>query len=395
MKKLVVAAMISAGVLTANADTYDFSYKIEGGDPSFSIVQVFDNGKRTWIQPRKLDPIPVVLALTPAGQVMLNVKREGQFFVIDGVERSLDVVLAGSRVRATYTGQMARSTPPILFGPAEPIRLASLVPVPIPAAQLLAHRGAVDSGVTEAVSTAQAIPSAQVYSPEEIVAAVPFVGSKTTLGPIGRKKLNDLVQLIKSSSTVTLVSPNSGTDIAINSARYAEIVRSLTAAGVPAEKLKNWKPEMNSVTNKNGWLDFKFTIKQKQESSQSQQSVTTNAQVKAAIEPQVEVAPLKEKLQAKSVPIWRIDPSKDKLVSDALKRWCKEDGNWKLSWEAPRDFLAVEAEYSGDLEQAIEDVVFGLRESDSPVKVRFVDDGRNKTVRILKYTGNSNAAADK
>lgn len=143
----------------AGAETYDFSYA-SGGDPRLTPLQVFDNGKQTWLQIPQLQPLPAVFAVTTAGEVLLPTRTEGQMLIVDRVEQQLAIVLGGGRASVRYVGKgQQRGNETAMFGKAEPVKVTGAAPAPVPAQQILAGRQA------PAASPAPQMPSAPAEKP--------------------------------------------------------------------------------------------------------------------------------------------------------------------------------------------------------------------------------------
>lgn len=123
----------------ADAGTYDFAYTASG-DPRLIPLQVFDDGKRTWLQLPQMYPQPAIFAVTPAGEVILASKPEGQMLVVDRVEQQLAVVLGRSRATVRYIGATQRQSEGAMFGGTEPLKNSGRAPAPLPAEQILASR---------------------------------------------------------------------------------------------------------------------------------------------------------------------------------------------------------------------------------------------------------------
>lgn len=144
-KPLALFALATCLATVARADTgthtYDFGYQIQG-DPRVAPAQVFDDGKRTFLQLPRTDPMPAIFAVTSAGQVLLPGRPEGQFTVVERVEKQWLLTLGASRATIKYSGAARREDPPALFGAATPVKTTGAAPIPVPAAQIIAGRTA-------------------------------------------------------------------------------------------------------------------------------------------------------------------------------------------------------------------------------------------------------------
>ncbi len=175
----------------AGAETYDFAYTATG-DPRLTPLQVFDNGKRTWLQLPQLNPQPVVFAITTAGEVMLPARTENQMLVIDRVEQQLAIVLGRARVNVRYVGTTRRQDDAAMFGATAPAKISGSAPAPMPADKILAaHKEpmAIDpepakpQKETAPIEVAQKSPAEQkAVADEKKNTAVPIADGSTTPG---------------------------------------------------------------------------------------------------------------------------------------------------------------------------------------------------------------------
>ncbi len=141
---------------SAHGDTYDFSYSATG-DPRLVPIQVFDNGTKTWLQVPQLQPPPVIFAVTPAGEVILPARQEGQMLVVDRVEQQLAIVLGRARAKVRYTGSASRQDEGASFGQVAPNRTNGSAPTPLPAAAILAARKMPPALTDEAAPPSRAV----------------------------------------------------------------------------------------------------------------------------------------------------------------------------------------------------------------------------------------------
>ena len=100
---------------------YDFSYRIEG-DPRAAPLQVFDDGKQTYLQFR--DIVPGIFAIDSEGRpVVLPTRRDGQYVIADRIDREFVFLVEQDKGRAAarYVGKQNRAVlPHELPAPSEP-----------------------------------------------------------------------------------------------------------------------------------------------------------------------------------------------------------------------------------------------------------------------------------
>ncbi|NYT66515.1 TcpQ domain-containing protein [Alcaligenaceae bacterium] len=82
--------------LTA-ASQYRFDWRLSG-DRQVAPLQVFDNGKQTWLQFQPDQAIPAIFQHTPQGDTPLTYQRQGPYVVLPGVWSQL--VLRGGQLQS-------------------------------------------------------------------------------------------------------------------------------------------------------------------------------------------------------------------------------------------------------------------------------------------------------
>jgi hypothetical protein len=80
----------------ASAD-YRFDWRI-GGDPALAPLQVFDDGRETWLQYPADQPLPALFERTARGDRLLRPRREQDYLVLRGVPQR--IVLRGGLSQA-------------------------------------------------------------------------------------------------------------------------------------------------------------------------------------------------------------------------------------------------------------------------------------------------------
>lgn len=75
----------------------------------------------------------------------------------------------------------------------------------------------------------------------------------------------------------------------------------------------------------------------------------------------------------------------DADVSVSLQRWAKSAG-WQVIWEVPVKFpVLTNTRFEGSFEDAVAQVVEGLKESDTPIRAKFYEG--NRVLRIIENNG--------
>ncbi|MDN5844125.1 MAG: TcpQ domain-containing protein [Alcaligenaceae bacterium] len=108
---------------TLGARAYSFDWRLSG-DPQVAPLQVFDDGRRTWLQFAGDHAAPAVFRREPSGDVLLDTAREGGFLVIKGVWPHL--VLRGGHLVAHVRQGPATDPAPTAAAVVPPVALAAV-----------------------------------------------------------------------------------------------------------------------------------------------------------------------------------------------------------------------------------------------------------------------------
>ncbi|HET8597232.1 MAG TPA: TcpQ domain-containing protein [Castellaniella sp.] len=92
---------------------YDFGWRLSG-DPDLAPLQVFDDGRETWLQYPAAQPAPAVFVRTAAGDRLTRPRRDGDYLVVRGVPDHL--VMRGGLLSAHARRQAGRAADPVLPG---------------------------------------------------------------------------------------------------------------------------------------------------------------------------------------------------------------------------------------------------------------------------------------
>src|SRR5690625_4119832 len=95
---------------SAAASAYDFNYRLSG-DRRVAPVQVFDDGRHTWLQYPPGQVLPAIFAAPaphePASQVV-PFEQKGPYVVVPGTVAALEMRIGPISARADYLGQAPR-----------------------------------------------------------------------------------------------------------------------------------------------------------------------------------------------------------------------------------------------------------------------------------------------
>lgn len=164
------------------AQTFNFGWQLSG-DPQIAPLQVFDDGRRTWLQFAADQVPPALFRRTERGDVLLKASRDGAYMVLDGVWPH--VLVRGGHLVA----HVRRVAP-------ESVSAAPAVPAPVLAVPLTASQ-----------IELQAVPQME---PESKAVALP-------VAPIP-----DTVQHTAASAPEFAVSPEDG-NLRLALVRWAEV----------------------------------------------------------------------------------------------------------------------------------------------------------------------------
>ncbi len=110
---------------------YDFAYRLSG-DRRVAPIQVFDDGRTTWLQFQSGQTLPAVFVGEPgsqAGGQLASYTQQGPYVVLNGTAASLLLRIGTITARADYVGKAARSGL-IAAQPAHPSQWSDEPPMP-------------------------------------------------------------------------------------------------------------------------------------------------------------------------------------------------------------------------------------------------------------------------
>ncbi len=91
------AAATAAPTAAVASHSYRFDWVLSG-DPAVAPLQVFDDGRRTWLQFAQDQAAPALFGRTAGGEQLLHAQAEGAYLRLDGVWPTL--VFRGGRLQA-------------------------------------------------------------------------------------------------------------------------------------------------------------------------------------------------------------------------------------------------------------------------------------------------------
>lgn len=123
------------------AQAFSFDWELSG-DPQIAPLQVFDDGRRTWLQFAADQVPPAVFRRTERGDVLLKASRDGAYQVIDGVWPHV-LVRGGHLVahvrraaRAVQSSASPNESPSSKDGAAQDVAVAQTTPLVLSVPQI-------------------------------------------------------------------------------------------------------------------------------------------------------------------------------------------------------------------------------------------------------------------
>ncbi|WP_310643192.1 TcpQ domain-containing protein [Limnohabitans sp.] len=237
---------VSANAQSASSQKYDFNYRV-----SDERISVFDDGKVTRIQLPEGMTIPIVMSQEPAGDVLLDLKKDSPYLSIQGTYSKLVMRWSGKReIVASYNGpiEIERQGRPAAFGMATPARTYGAVsePVEFEKTQMAVQTTEKAPGLStvekqRAESSVQAVAA---NSPIDVPAIEPQ-GAKFEVSPLDQNFRKVLMKWSKDSGwtfepehwAVARDIPVSGSDAVISDYKTAvrRLLKSTTLTDLPVQ----------------------------------------------------------------------------------------------------------------------------------------------------------------
>ncbi len=191
---LAMANPASGVAQASGVSAYDFHYRLSG-DRRVAPVQVFDDGRHTWLQYPPDQVLPAIFAaVEPSGPAtrLVTWQQQGPYLMVAGTVPALEMRIGSVAARADYIGKAPRSGLALAEGPARSLTPSSLLPAdraaPIPAAQSSSTTPVASFDVA-ASSSPQGSAMAQGPSPSVATRAATSAARPTptaTVEPIAR-----------------------------------------------------------------------------------------------------------------------------------------------------------------------------------------------------------------
>jgi hypothetical protein len=138
--------------VSPRAQAFSFDWQLSG-DPGIAPLQVFDDGRRTWLQFAAGQPPPALFRRAESGDILLRASHDGLYLIVDGVWPHL-------LVRGGHLLAHVRRTPPEISPSSLPDAAPHVLPV-------------VSSGVSSVVSPVVAPDSGPDSGPDSALDSAP------------------------------------------------------------------------------------------------------------------------------------------------------------------------------------------------------------------------------
>lgn len=209
-----MAVVVAAQPALAASTKFTFDYKVSGQ----SVLQAFDDGNMTYLQPARGKSIQSVYIFQQDGtRLPASINAATPYVTVSGVFPAIEVVSEGKSERIEYVGKARISVQPQL--PAA-LSYASQQAAQVPATAQYISDGGVAGPITELKPYSldeSSAPKSQTLalesSMERRLAPIPFVAGKTTLGPKGRRVVKQIADASKGNPLKIVVQFDKGSTI--------------------------------------------------------------------------------------------------------------------------------------------------------------------------------------
>lgn len=359
IKKLLISLSLGFAVFSANAATdmngFDFSYSVEL-DKIIGVIQVFDDGDRTYFQLNQFDKLPTVYVEQGGKKILAKLEIKPPYLIAEGVASRYILSSGKKSISVAYNGD--RKVPEKSIAPKQE-KVVAQKSAPVAESQPVEVKR--PSQVRKAEEPKSDKPKMVVTG---VVLNVPYFENSVTMSKRSRDDLeSQLPAISKAGQVVVRGRPSAPGDESMARSRSLAIKGFLLEHGID-ENVIEVMPEDSVKTGKNAGFYLSEILL-------LDGDATIHRAEKAATAPKVQ-------------PSFEFT-NEDPTVKTALTRWAKNAG-WNISWEASIDFpISVPTKFSPSFEDSVSRVVKSLSQTNNPVRAQFYDG--NKVLRIVSMNG--------
>lgn len=403
--QLAFAAWLGASTIGAAAHAssevngFDFSYSVDL-DKTIGIVQVFDDGDRTYFQLNQFDKLPTVYVERGKGRELAKLEVKPPYLIANGVakrytlssgKRSISVTYNGDRVaqrnqptaeqsvtaaaaeQKTQAVEKAQSVEKSFddqqsdMAVVKPAQSSSKSAVKVSKSIAKKKADPVKRQAPEesnAMDDDLAMESAATSTPSKekdslitgVVLNVPFFENSVTLSKRSRDELGaQATEIKKSSQVVVRGRPSAPGDSTMAKTRALAVKGYLIDLGVQESNIQiSVSDKVKAGKNDGFYLSEVIMFNGGQ-------------------------APHKAKVPVQSKDMLQIHAG-DK-ISESLQAWARGN-NWILAWDAPEVIAEADVTVRGDFDRTIESVINAMNRSGSNLHATLYEE--NRVLRIME-----------
>jgi len=363
---MVICPSISLAALKAPAvEGFDFNYTAET-DPRFPLVQVFDDGDRTYFQFAEMDKYPQVVMDQDGKRSVVPLEAKTPYLIVKGVGNKFILSLPPGKdsIIVSYNGKrvLAQSTPAVV----EPEKTRPIQKVEGGAIKQSEKRKPTvnySESQDDDIDTGAAEPT---YV-EGIKINVPFFENSVTVSKKAREDLQLKIGQLKSTHhAIVRGRPSATGDITTARTRAFAIKGLLLEAGMDETQI-DVKFDDQAKTGKNEGFYLSEILLVEGGAIKNSKKMKSNNTAWAT---QLKEAPVTK--------TWKLNEGK--TIGKEISAWATDAG-WKVVWNLNKDWQVPSSTvFNGDFKSAAGDVIKTLAADGVLIRAQFFDG--NKTMVV-------------
>jgi hypothetical protein len=354
---------------------FDFNYTAET-DARFPLVQVFDDGDRTYFQFTELEKYPqVTMELDSGKRVIVPLEAKTPYLIVKGVGNKFFLTSGKASIVVSYNGKrVVEAKPAPTTMAASPAAAEQAKQDPVAKAEkpvrVAKQKKTVDYSENANDGEHEQEQESEPRLVEGIKINVPFFENSVTVSKKAREDLETKIsQLRKTHRAIVRGRPSADGDTNTARTRSFAIKGILLSAGMDEDQIEV-KPEDVAKTGKNEgfYLSEILLIEASLPSlAKGRQSTSKNGGWSNA--------GLKEAPVTKA---WKL--TEGKTIGKEIGAWATDAG-WKLVWNLNKDWqVPASTTFTGDFKSAASEVIKTLAANGVLIRAQFFDG--NKTVVV-------------